>query len=156
MKPSVQRVHEALVAHGVESTIVELSQSTRTASEAAAALGTTVGQIVKSLVFISDRGPLIVLVSGGNRVDVEKLGHDVSGDVRRATAEEVRATTGFAIGGVPPVGFSAGVQVLVDPDLLIHDRVWAAAGTPNSVFPIAPDVLVRITSGRLADVKEVG
>jgi prolyl-tRNA editing enzyme YbaK/EbsC (Cys-tRNA(Pro) deacylase) len=142
-----------LAGFGLEDVAVtNFEESTATAAGAAAALGTTVGRIVKSLIFVAGGQPILVLASGPNRVDVEKVGQLVGRTVARASADQVRQHTGFAIGGVPPVGHTTHLEAFVDRDLLQYDQVWAAAGTPNSVFPIDPDVLVHITNGRVADV----
>lgn len=126
---------------------------TRTAADAAAAIGCDVAQIVKSLVFAADGEPVLVLTSGANRVDVERVA-DLLGATRvtKADADLVRSATGFAIGGTPPFGHPATLPTLVDRDLLAHEVVWAAAGTPDSVFPLSPDVVVRRSGGRVADV----
>ena len=153
VKQSVQRVVDALRAAGLDAEIHELSASTRTAEEAAAAVGTTVPKIVKSLVFLADDAPILALVSGSNRLDTDRLGAELGRKIARADAATVRATTGFAIGGVPPLGHATRLEVLVDRDLLQHDVVWAAAGTPHAVFPIAPDALVSATGGRVVDLK---
>jgi prolyl-tRNA editing enzyme YbaK/EbsC (Cys-tRNA(Pro) deacylase) len=153
MKASVRRVHDALVAAGLSPEIVEYPETTRTAQAAADALGTTVGRIVKSLVFLADDEPLVVLASGENRVDTDRVGALLGKAIGRADAARVREATGFAIGGVAPVGYPAPVETLIDRDLLRYDRVWAAAGTPHHVFPIAPEDLVRVSGGRVADVK---
>jgi prolyl-tRNA editing enzyme YbaK/EbsC (Cys-tRNA(Pro) deacylase) len=154
VRPAVQRVAEALARHGVEAEIREFAESTRTAAEAAAAIGTTVPRIVKSLVFLADDQPILVLASGGNRVDTGKLERLTGKTIRRADAERVRAETGFSIGGVPPVGHPGALPVYVDEDLLQYDVVWAAAGTPYAVFPIAPQRLVEISGGTPVDLKE--
>ena len=153
MKPSIRRVHDALIGFGLAPRIVEFAESTRTAQDAAAAIGTAVPRIVKSLVFMADGEPLIVLTSGVNRVDTARLGRELGKAISRADPERVRAATGFAVGGVPPVGYPAPLDVLVDRDLLQFDEVWAAAGTPNAVFPIRPIDLVRVSGGRVLDVK---
>ena len=153
MKQSVQRVADALHAAGITAEIVELSDSTRTAEEAAAAIGTSVPKIVKSLVFLADGAPIIALVSGSNRLDTDRLGAALGRTISRADAATVRAATGFAIGGVPPLGHATELDVLIDRDLLQYDVVWAAAGTPHAVFPIAPDALVGATNGRVIDLK---
>src|SRR3954471_7625101 len=124
----------------------EFPEGTRTAQDAAAAIGVTVGQIVKSLVFLRGDAPVLVLCSGANTVDAERLG------LAKADATVVRSATGFAIGGVPPYGFPAPLETLVDEDLLTHDEVWAAAGTPRSVFPLTPAQLVERTGGTVAAV----
>jgi len=126
---------------------------TRTAADAAAAIGCDVAQIVKSLVFRrAGGGPLLVVASGVNRVDEAKVAALVGEPIGKADAAFVRATTGFAIGGVPPAGHAEPIETLVDRDLLRHAEVWAAAGTPRTVFPLTPDELVAMTGGRVADV----
>ena len=126
---------------------------TRTAADAAAAIGCDVAQIVKSLVFRTrSGGALLVLTSGRNRVDEAKVGALVGEPISKADAAFVREVTGFAIGGVPPAGHPAPIDTLVDRDLISLDELWAAAGTPQTVFPIAPDDLLRLTGGRVADV----
>jgi prolyl-tRNA editing enzyme YbaK/EbsC (Cys-tRNA(Pro) deacylase) len=153
VKQSVQRVADALRAAGIHAEIVELSDSTRTADEAAAAIGTSVPKIVKSLVFLADDAPILALVSGSNRLDTDRLGTALGRSIARADAATVRAATGFAIGGVPPLGHATALDILIDRDLLQYDIVWAAAGTPNAVFPIAPAALVSATGGRVVDLK---
>ena len=143
----------SLAEHGLDHlTVREFAESTATASDAAAAIGTTVGRIVKSLVFMASEQPVLVLVSGPNRVDVAKIGQLMGMPITRASADQVRSVTGFAIGGVPPIGHAQRLTTFVDRDLLQYDAVWAAAGTPNAVFSIAPTDLVRITDGRVEDV----
>jgi prolyl-tRNA editing enzyme YbaK/EbsC (Cys-tRNA(Pro) deacylase) len=110
------------------------------------------GQIVKSLVFLADGQPIMVLVSGSNRVDTQRLGALVGAPIRRADADLVRSVTGYAIGGVPPVGHATQMDTYVDRDLLQYEQVWAAAGTPTSVFGIDPNVLVEISRGQIADI----
>ena len=154
MKPSVQKVHDALLAQGITPNVREFPDSTRTAAEAAAAIGTTVERIVKSLAFAAGDETVVVLASGINRVDTRRLGQIVGHPITRADADQVRRDTGFAIGGVPPVGHTSPLPVYVDRDLLQYDIVWAAAGTPNSVFPIAPEELVRVSGGRVVEIKE--
>lgn len=154
VKPSIQRVHDALSAAGVEPRIREFPDSTRTAAEAAAAIGTTVEQIVKSLAFAAGEETLIVLVSGVNRVDTARLAELAGQPIGRAHPDRVRRDTGFAIGGVPPLGYARAPRVFVDRDLLQYDEVWAAAGTPYAVFPIGPAELVRVSRGTVVDIKE--
>ncbi len=155
MHPSARKVAETLRALGVETEVVEFPQGTRTAQDAAAAIGTTVGQIVKSLLFLADGKPVLALVSGSNRLDVRKLGRLLGAEhVERADAETVRAITGYAIGGVPPVGHSRPLPVFLDRDLLRYDVVYAAAGTPQAVFAIAPTRLQEITGAQVADLAE--
>jgi len=124
----------------------EFPEGTRTAQDAAAAIGCSVGQIVKSLVFLRDGEPVLVLCSGANTVDAGRLG------LAKADADVVRRATGFAIGGVPPYGFPAPLETVIDEDLLGYDEIWAAAGTPRSVFPLAPSELVQRTGGAVARV----
>ena len=154
MKPSVQRVKDALGAAGLRPEIGEYAETTRTAQAAADALVTTVERIVKSLVFLADDAPIVVLASGVNRVDTHKLGRALGRRIDRADAARVREATGFAIGGVAPVGYPGPVETLIDRDLFQYDLVWAAAGTPHTVFPIRPDDLVRVTGGQVLDVRE--
>lgn len=151
---SVQRVAQALEEKGIVTEIQVLEQSARTAQEAADAIGCSIGQIVKSLVFVAGEEPFIALVSGDNRVDVKKLEKLLQAPVRRATAAEVKTAAGFAIGGVPPLGHASGMRVFVDESLLAYERVWAAAGHPNSVFPIDPAELVKASGGQVVDLKE--
>ncbi len=153
LPPAAERVRQALASLGISTQIQEFPQGTRTAQDAARAIGTTLGQIVKSLVFVADGRPLLVLVSGRNRVDSSKLARAAgAASIERAGADLVRATTGFAIGGVPPVGHATLLETFIDEDLLEYDIVYAAAGTPTAIFPIAPIDLVRATSGRMADL----
>jgi prolyl-tRNA editing enzyme YbaK/EbsC (Cys-tRNA(Pro) deacylase) len=153
VKQSVLRVVEALRAAGLEAEIREMSASTRTAEEAAAAIGTTVPRIVKSLVFLADGAPVLVLVSGTNRLDVDRFGQALGRTIARADAAAVRAATSFSIGGVAPLGHPTPLPVYIDRDLLQYDLVWAAAGTPNAVFPVTPAALVQATGGQVLDLK---
>ena len=153
---SVQRVREALAAKGLACQVQELAASTRTAQEAAAAVGCGVAQIVKSLVFraaSSDR-LVLALVSGTNRVSEAKLAARLGEPVKRADAAFVRERTGFAIGGVPPLGHASPAVVLVDQDLLAFEVVWAAAGSPHAVFQVAPRDLVAAAGGEVVDLAE--
>jgi prolyl-tRNA editing enzyme YbaK/EbsC (Cys-tRNA(Pro) deacylase) len=150
----VERVRAALATHGLEHlTLREFAESTATAADAAAAIGTTVGRIVKSLVFMAGDQPVLVLTSGPNRVDTNKVYAALGKPIVRANADQVRQLTGFAVGGVPPIGHTQPLTTLVDRDLLQYDEVWAAAGTPNMVFSISPVDLVRISNGLVEDVK---
>jgi prolyl-tRNA editing enzyme YbaK/EbsC (Cys-tRNA(Pro) deacylase) len=151
--PSTRRVLAALHALGLDAEVTEMPGSTRTAVDAATAVGCDVAQIVKSLLFSSDDGRAwLVLAAGPNRVDVGRLAERVGGPVRMADPATVRAVTGFAIGGVAPVGLAEEVPVLMDEDLLAHDVVWAAAGTPRSVFPIDPAALRDATGATVVRV----
>jgi prolyl-tRNA editing enzyme YbaK/EbsC (Cys-tRNA(Pro) deacylase) len=152
---SQERVRAALAAHGLSDVpLREFPESTATAVDAAAAIGTSVERIVKSLVFASGDQPVLVLASGPNRVDTAKVAELLGAPIARANADQVRAWTGFAIGGVPPLGHATPVQTLMDQDLLQFDLVWAAAGTPNTVFAIDPAELVRITGAQVVEVAE--
>lgn len=155
MHPTTARVATALQAAGIDTEVRELDATTRTAQQAADALGVPVGAIVKSLCFIAGGEPLMLLVSGVHRVDVEKV-RVLLGvpSVLRATADEVRTATGYAIGGVPPLGHVRPLRMLVDRHLLDYELLWAAAGTPNSVFRITPRQLVDLTGGRTDDIAE--
>ncbi|HEX6664320.1 MAG TPA: YbaK/EbsC family protein [Gaiellaceae bacterium] len=127
----------------------ELADSTRTAQEAAAAVGVGVGQIVKTLVFVDDDGPLLCLCAGDRRVDTAKLG----AGVRQARGDEVREATGFAIGGVPPLGHERPLRTVVDESLRRFDTIWCAAGTPHAVFPVETEALIRaLPAAEMRDV----
>ena len=155
MSTSVDRVRAALDAAGLRVELRHYPDGTHTAQDAADAIGVDVGQIVKSLVFASsDSGEIVlVLTSGANRVDVGKVGALVGASIGRADPDVVRARTGFAIGGVPPVGHAEPVRTFVDEDLWCFDEVWAAAGTPRDVFAITAEALLRASGGTRADVK---
>jgi Cys-tRNA(Pro) deacylase len=151
--PNVARVVAAARDAGLEIAVERFPEGTRTATDAARAVGCDVAQIVKSLVFVADGAPVLVLASGANRVDTEQVASLLGArEVRRADGNEAREATGFAIGGVPPIGHARDLDVLVDRDLLAHDVVWAAAGLPDAVFALAPDALVRASRGRVGDV----
>jgi len=155
MHPNVARVIETARAAGLEIEVARFPAGTRTAADAARAVGCDVAQIVKSLVFMADGDAVLALVSGANRVDTGKMAAAVrAADVRRADGDEARAATGVAIGGVPLFGHARPVAVVIDRDLLAFDRVWAAAGLPDAVFPIAPDALVSVSGGTVADLAE--
>ena len=146
---------DAARAAGLEITVVRFPEGTRTAADAARAVGCDVGQIVKSLVFVADGAPIVALVSGANRVDLGRLASALGAtQVRRADGDEARAATGFAIGGVPPFGHATSLTVVVDDGLMAHDTVWAAAGLPDAVFAIAPVDLLRASDGRVVDLAE--
>lgn len=153
---SARRVQSALAELGLARDVTELAGSTRTAAEAAAAVGCTVGQIAKSLVFRTAGGgeAVLVVASGANRVDVGRLEQILGEPVLRPDADFVRARTGFAIGGVPPVGHARALRTLIDADLRGFDRLWAAAGNPRAVFALTPDELERITGGEVVELAE--
>lgn len=155
MPGAVERFEQAVRSAGLSLEIRRFPSGTRTAADAAAAVGCEIGQIVKSLVFVGDGEAFLALTSGGNRADPDRLAALVEAtDVRRATADEAREATGFAIGGTPPFGHPGPLPVLVDRDLLGYDVLWAAAGTPDSVFAISPEQLVEASGGRVGDFKE--
>ncbi|MET9681790.1 YbaK/EbsC family protein [Streptomyces coeruleorubidus] len=153
------RFAEALRELGIQDLVRQVRrfpEATRTAAEAAAALGCELSQICKSLIFAADGVPVLVLMDGASRVDVELVRKELGVDkVTRAKADVVRETTGYAIGGVPPFGHRTRTRVLADRSLLGHDVVWAAAGTPYTVFPMAPRDLVTHAGGTLVDVREL-
>ena len=152
---AVERFSEFARAVGIEPRVRRFPEGTKTASDAARAIGCDVAQIVKSLVFVVDDRPVIALTSGANRVDPAKLA-TVAGaaGARRASPEEARAATGFAVGGTPPFGHPTPVPTYLDPELLTFEEVWAAAGTPDSVFPLTPADLQRATRAEPADFIE--
>lgn len=155
LSDTAQQVEDWLAARAMPGRVREMTASTRTSAEAAAAIGCDVAQIAKSLVFRGrDSGePLLVIASGVNRVDEKKLAALVGERVTRPDAEYVRAATGFAIGGVPPVGHARALRTLIDADLLALDPIWAAAGTPVAVFTLTSAELVALTAGQVADLK---
>jgi prolyl-tRNA editing enzyme YbaK/EbsC (Cys-tRNA(Pro) deacylase) len=153
-KGSVARVREALMRFGLEAEIKEFDASTRTSADAAAAIGCTVAQIAKSVIFRAKgtNQPVLVIASGINRVDEKKLEAALGDKIGRADADFVRATTGFAIGGVAPVGYTGPVRIFIDADLNQYSEIWAAAGSPNAVFRLTPAELRRITGGEVIAV----
>jgi prolyl-tRNA editing enzyme YbaK/EbsC (Cys-tRNA(Pro) deacylase) len=152
------RFAEALRELGLGELVEQVRRfpdATRTATEAAAAIGCELSQICKSLIFAADGVPVLVLMDGSSRVDLELVRKELGADkVTRAKVDVVRETTGYAIGGVPPFGHRTRTRVLADRSLLEHDVVWAAAGTPYTVFPMAPEDLVAHADGTLVDVRE--
>ncbi|HEX9115911.1 MAG TPA: YbaK/EbsC family protein [Anaerolineae bacterium] len=155
LSASAQRVQDAISAAGLSCAVVELPASTRTAQEAAQAIGCRVEQIVKSLVFRGRQSgqPVLVLASGSNRVNEKRVGELLGEPIERADADFVREHTGFAIGGVPPVGHPAPLTTLLDRDLLAYAELWAAAGTPHAVFRLAPADLLAVAEARTVDIK---
>ncbi len=154
LSASAQRVQQALEALGLALKVIEMPDSTRTAQEAAQAVDCEVGQIVKSLVFKTKRSrrPILVVASGQNRVNEKKLEQLLGEPLGKADADFVRECTGFAIGGVPPVGHVQAIETFVDQDLLAYESIWAAAGTPRSVFCLTPTDLVKMTAGKVVDI----
>ena len=156
LSESAQKVKKELLARGIKGEVVELPDSTRTAVEAANAIGCTVAQIVKSLVFRGAESGKAILIeaSGVNRVNEKAVALIVGEAIVKADADFVREKTGFAIGGIPPVGHATEMgAVLIDEDLLQYAELWAAAGTPHAVFPLTSDELIRIAAGKVVSIK---
>jgi prolyl-tRNA editing enzyme YbaK/EbsC (Cys-tRNA(Pro) deacylase) len=155
LSPSARKVQEALKILGVGCEVREMDKSTRSAQDAARSVGCEVGQIAKSLVFkgATTRQAVLVITSGSNRVDEKKLSDLIGEPVLKADADFVRQQTGFAIGGVPPVGHAQPIAVFIDEDLLTYSEIWAAAGTPQALFGLTPRELQKITNGRVICVK---
>ena len=156
LSESAQKVKKAIAEFGIEAKVVELPDSTRTAVEAAQAIGCSVAQIVKSLVFrgVNSNYAILIEASGVNRVNEKNVAELVGEPITKADADFVREKTGFAIGGIPPVGHSSEMgAVLIDEDLLQYSELWAAAGTPHAVFPLTPDELIKISGGKIAAIK---
>lgn len=155
LKEASRRFRDRAAALGLAAQITEHAQSSRTAEEAAAACGCAVGQIVKSLVFKGAKSgkPYLLLVAGDNRVDQKGVAQRIGEPLDRPDADFVRALTGFAIGGIPPLGHDTPIATYMDEDLLEHEQVWAAAGTPNSVFPVAPRALAAAAKATIIPVK---
>lgn len=156
LKAGARRVQQALADRGFAFDVREFPESTRTSAEAAVAIGCAVGEIAKSLVFRgAESGDAVLIVaSGANRVDPAKAEALLGEAIKRADADFVRAATGFAIGGVPPLGHDRPLATLIDEDLLAFDAIWAAAGTPNAVFRLSPKDLGDLTGGRIGDLKQ--
>jgi Cys-tRNA(Pro) deacylase len=152
---STRRFLVAAEGLGIEIDVREFPEGTRTAEDAARAIGTTLGQIVKSLVLAADGTPIVCLVSGTNRVDMARLASAIgAANVTRADADAAREATGYAVGGVPPFGHATKLAVYCDRDLLQYDVVWAAAGTPTTVFPADPRRLAEASGAQVVDLKE--
>lgn len=155
MSGAIDRFVEAAGARGIHPDVRRFPQGTKTAEDAARAIGCDVGQIVKSLVFMADGRPVMAFTSGANRVDEARLAAALGASkVRRATPEEARAATGFAVGGTPPFGHPDRLTCVVDRDLLAREEIWAAAGTPDAVFPLTPAELLRVSGARPADIAD--
>ncbi len=153
--PSVQRVQDAIRGLGFSIEVVELEATTRTSADAAQAVGCNVEQIAKSLIFKGKQShrPILVIASGSNRVNEKRLAEMISEPIGKADADFVRQHTGFAIGGVPPVGHLQKLEIFIDEDLLKYEEIWAAAGSPHAVFKLTPSDLVRMTGGRVTSIK---
>ena len=155
LSPSAQKIQDLLISLGYNYTVIEHAESTRTAQEAADRAGCELGQIVKSLIFKGKESgkPILVLTSGANRVD-EKRNRGYAGEhIGRADADFVRSVTGFAIGGVPPIGHAQKMDTYLDEDFLTYRTIWAAAGTPNAIFELKTEDLQRMTAGKIVQVK---
>ena len=155
LSASAQKIQDQLKSLGFDYTVIEHAESTRTAQEAADRAGCELGQIVKSLIFKGkDSGkPILVLTSGANRVDEKRLSEYAGEAIGRADADFVRAVTGFAIGGVPPVGHAQTMETYLDEDFLEFATIWAAAGTPNAIFELQTSDLQKMTGGKVVRVK---
>lgn len=155
LSASAQRVQDALAARGVDCQVVELPGSTRTADEAAQAVGCLVGQICKSLIFCGQESgqAVLIITSGANRVKEKRMAAHVGETIGKADADFAREQTGFAIGGIPPVGHIQPILTLIDEDLMGYETIWAAAGTPHAVFELTPQELLTITEAKVVAVK---
>jgi len=155
LSPSAAKVQQALAAHGLNLDVMELTATTRTAKDAARAVGCEVGQIVKSLVFCTrcSGRPVLVVASGANRVSEKAIAAVMGEPVGLADPDFVRTQTGFAIGGVPPVGLASPMPVVIDEDLLGYATIWAAAGNPHALFHLTPADLLALTGGKVMAVK---
>ena len=152
---SAQKVQDLLTSQGFNCKVIEFTESTRTAQEAADRAGCLLGQIIKSLIFKgkTSNKPIFVLTSGANRVDEKRISEYAGESIVRADADFVRAVAGFAIGGVPPLGHIQKMETYLDEDLLQYQTIWGAAGTPNAIFELTPDDLIKMTNGKVVRVK---
>jgi prolyl-tRNA editing enzyme YbaK/EbsC (Cys-tRNA(Pro) deacylase) len=155
LSSSAQKIQDQLKSLGYDYTVIEHAESTRTAQEAADRAGCQLGQIVKSLIFKGKESgkPILVLTSGANRVDEKRISEYAAESIGRADADFVRAVTGFAIGGVPPVGHLQKMETYLDEDFLQYPTIWAAAGTPNAIFELKTEDLQKMTGGNVVRVK---
>lgn len=157
LNPSAQKIQGELDKLGYNCKVIEFQGTTRTSADAAARVGCSLSQIVKSLIFKGKNSnkPILVLTSGSNRVDIKKVNNLIGDTIERADPEFVRKSTGFSIGGIPPIGHPTSLSTFMDEDLLKYDFVWAAAGTPNAVFKTTPQELLGMSSAKLANIKEI-
>ncbi len=155
LSPSAQKIQDLLFSLGYKYTVIEHAESTRTAQEAADRAGCELGQIVKSLIFQGKTSgkPILVLTSGANRVDEKRISEYAGESIKRADVDFVRSVTGFAIGGVPPIGHNKTMETYLDEDLQQYPVIWAAAGTPNAIFELTPSDLQKMTNGVTIKVK---
>lgn len=154
LKPSAQKVQDALISLGFANRVIELEHSTRTSAEAADAVGCEVGQIAKSLIFQGRESgkAILIIASGANRVNEKKMKQILGEKMRRPDAEFVREQTGFVIGGVAPIGHSQPLTTYIDEDLLTFEQIWAAAGHPNALYSLTPTELVEMTKGEVVSI----
>lgn len=153
MNSNSQRIQDFLDKFGISSEIKELSESTRTSAEAAKAIGCDVSQIAKSILFKTKTGkPILVIASGSNRINEKRIEEEIGERIEKAAADFVKDKTGFAIGGVPPFGHIEKIKEFIDKDLIKYDKIWAAAGTPHSVFSLTPEQLIKITKAMTIDI----
>jgi len=157
LSPSAKKVQAALQSLGYHHQIIEHEETTRTAEEAAATIGCEVGQIVKSLIFKTKQTSkaILVIASGSNQVDEKIIRREIGEKIGRADAEFVREQTGFAIGGVPPVGLIQNLLTFIDEDLLEYNEIWAAAGSPNAVFKMTPNELMEMSDGKVMKLAKI-
>ncbi len=155
LSPSAQKVQDVLNSLGFSNQVTELQSTTRSAAEAAQAVGCRVEQIAKSIVFQGKQThkPILVIASGPNRVNEKKIAEFISEPLGKADADYVRKRTGFVIGGVPPIGHLEKLDIFIDEDLLQYEEIWAAAGNPNAVFMLTPSDLIKMTGGRVVSIK---
>ena len=155
LSATAQKIQDLLITLGYPYTVMEHAESTRTAQEAADRAGCQLGQIVKSLIFRgkTSGNPILVLTSGVNRVDEKRISAYAGESIGRADADFVRAVTGFAIGGIPPIGHAVGMETYLDEDFLPYETIWAAAGTPNAIFELKTRDLQKMTEGKIIQVK---
>jgi prolyl-tRNA editing enzyme YbaK/EbsC (Cys-tRNA(Pro) deacylase) len=155
LSPSAQKIQNLLNSLGYNYAVIEHAESTRTAQEAADRAGCELGQIVKSLIFRGKTSgkPILVLTSGANRVDEKRISGYAGETISRADADFVRTVTGFAIGGVPPIGHAQKMETYLDEDFLSYPTIWAAAGTPNAIFELRTEDLQKMTDGKIVQVK---
>jgi Cys-tRNA(Pro) deacylase len=155
LSKSAEKVQKALTKFGFELNVVELSESTRTAQEAADTIGCQVSQIAKSLIFKckNSQKPLLIIASGTNRVNEKVIKQYIGEKLEKADADFVLEHTGFVIGGIPPIGHKNSITTLIDEDLMQYEEIWAAAGTPHAVFKLTPKILTEITQGNIVSIK---
>jgi prolyl-tRNA editing enzyme YbaK/EbsC (Cys-tRNA(Pro) deacylase) len=156
LKKSAQKIQDLLHDHKLDTRVIEFKETTRTSQEAANAIGCEVGQIAKTLIFKGKTTgePICIIASGKNRVDEKKIVLYVGEELEKPDAQYVLEHTGFAIGGVPPIGYACDTRPLIDEDLMVYQEIWAAAGTPNSVFRLSPNDLLAITQGQVANLRK--